>query len=185
MTSRLTSLSKFLSLVLRHKPEEIGLELDSEGWARIEQLIDLANISGTPLTLDTVLEIVATSDKKRFALSPDGKFIRASQGHSVAINLNLTTQEPPPTLFHGTATRFADSIQANGLLPGSRQHVHLSLTETTAIDVGSRHGKPLVIVVSASEMHRDGYEFYLSDNGVWLTSHVPPCYLMFPPGWIK
>lgn len=180
MLNRMESISKFLSLVLRHKPEEIGLELDAEGWAMLEQLIDLANAKGIPITRDVVLEIVAISDKKRFALSPDGKRIRANQGHSVSVNLNLAPREPPTVLFHGTAIRFVESIQEKGLMPGSRQHVHLSLTETTAEEVGSRHGKPLVLVVRASDMHSDGFQFYLSDNGVWLTSSVPPRYLEFP-----
>ena len=174
------SLSKFLSLVLRHRPEEIGLALDGHGWADVDELVALSNSKGMPLTREIVLEIVVTSDKRRFALSPDGKRIRANQGHSIAVNLNLTPQEPPATLFHGTATRFAQSIRANGLLPGSRQHVHLSWNAAIAMDVGSRHGKPLILVIRASEMHRDGYDFFLSDNGVWLTSTVPPCYLEFP-----
>lgn|SRR5512139_3063304 len=113
------SLSKFLSLVLRHKPEEIGLALDEQGWAELDQLVALAISKGTPLTRDAVLEIAATSDKKRFAVSPDGKRIRANQGHSVAVDLNLTPREPPATLFHGTATRFTQSIREKGLLPGS------------------------------------------------------------------
>lgn len=180
MSHRLESLSKFLSLVLRHRPEEIGLTLDEHGWTEIDSLVALANSRGTPLTRDLVLEIAATSDKKRFAISPDENRIRANQGHSIAVNLNLSSQEPPRELFHGTATRFARSIRENGLLPGSRQHVHLSLNAITASEVGARHGKPLVLAVRALDMHRDGFEFLLSDNAVWLTSAVPPRYLEFP-----
>lgn len=180
MSNRPESLSKFLSLVLRHRPEEIGLTLNEHGWAEIDSLVALANSRGTPLTRDLVLEIAATSDKKRFAISPDENRIRANQGHSIAVNLNLTPREPPHELFHGTATRFAQSIRENGLLPGSRQHVHLSLNAITATVVGSRHGKPLVLTVRALDMHRDGFEFLLSGNAVWLTSAVPPHYLEFP-----
>lgn len=180
MTKRLESVSKFLSLVLRHKPEEIGLVLDTEGWADLNQLVTLANAKGTFISHETVLEIVKTSDKKRFALSVDGNRIRANQGHSVAVNLNLATREPPSTLFHGTATRFLKEIREQGLLPGSRQHVHLSVSDTVATEVGKRHGKPAVLVVRASEMHRDGFSFVLSDNGVWLTDTVPAHYLEFP-----
>jgi putative RNA 2'-phosphotransferase len=178
-SANLESLSKFLSLVLRHKPEEIGLVLDVHGWAELDQLIALARSKGTPLTLDIVLKIVETSDKKRFAVSPDGKRIRANQGHSVAVNLDLAPSEPPNTLFHGTAIRFIESIREKGLIPGLRQHVHLSFKISTAREVGSRHGKPLVLIVKASDMYRDGFEFRLSDNGVWLTSNVPPCYIDF------
>ena len=180
MSRRLESISKFLSLVLRHRPEEIGLTLDEHGWTEIDSLVALANSRGTPLTRELVLEIAATSDKKRFAISPDENRIRANQGHSIMVNLGLTPQEPPRELFHGTAMRFAQSIRDNGLLPGSRQHVHLSLNATTATAVGARHGKPLVLSVRALDMHRDGFEFLLSDNAVWLTPIVPPSYLEFP-----
>ena len=180
MSKKREQTSKFLSLVLRHKPEDIGLTLDPQGWADIGQLIDLAAAQGTLLTRELIVDIVATSDKKRFALDPQGEKIRASQGHSVAVDLKLAPLEPPARLFHGTATRFTDSIRADGLLAGSRQHVHLSFAEETALSVGSRHGKPVLLVVRSSEMYRDGYEFFLSDNGVWLTSAVPAEYLDFP-----
>ena len=180
MPKSLESKSKFLSLVLRHKPEEIGITLDPQGWANLDELIQQANAKGAELTRDVVLEIVATNDKKRFALTSDGQRIRANQGHSAAVDLNLPPQEPPANLYHGTATRFSQSIRENGLLPGSRQHVHLSLAKATAIEVGSRHGHPVVLTVRASEMHRDGHEFYVSANGVWLTASVPTRYLDFP-----
>jgi putative RNA 2'-phosphotransferase len=184
MDNDIKSKSKFLSLVLRHKPEEIGLELDAEGWASLDQLIALSNAKGSKITRDLVLEIVATSDKQRFAISVDGRRIRANQGHSVAIDLKLASRTPPDLLFHGTATRFARSIQENGLVAGSRQHVHLSSVEATAVDVGRRHGKPLVLIVNASAMHLDGLAFYLSDNGVWLTDSVAAEYISFPTDFV-
>lgn len=180
MSSPLESKSKFLSLVLRHKPEEIGLVLDPEGWADLDQLIQLAGNKGVALTRELVVEIVSTSDKKRFAIDPTGVRIRANQGHSANVDLGLTPQMPPGTLFHGTATRFAASIRERGLVPGARQHVHLSSIEATARDVGARHGSPIVLIVHAADMHRDGHEFLLSANGVWLTSAVPSRHVRFP-----
>jgi putative RNA 2'-phosphotransferase len=180
MGRNLESKSKFLSLVLRHKPHEIGLELDNEGWASIEQLVKLSAAKGHQITRDDVLEITLTSDKKRFAISQSGKQIRANQGHSIAVQLNLPSMTPPTNLFHGTATRFAKSIEENGLVAGSRQHVHLSLEKATAVEVGKRHGKPLVLKINTSEMHRDGIGFYLAENGVWLTVNVPSKYIEFP-----
>ncbi len=180
MSKKLEMTSKFLSFVLRHKPETIGLVLDSEGWCAIDQLIRLANGHGTKLTRELLLEVVTTSDKKRFALSQDGARIRANQGHSLQVNLNLQPKTPPPVLFHGTATRFASSIQAQGLVAGSRQYVHLSVDRETALQVGKRYGKPLLLEVDALVMSRIGHEFFLSANGVWLTPAVPTIYLRFP-----
>ncbi|MBD9424994.1 RNA 2'-phosphotransferase [Pseudomonas sp. PDM15] len=180
MSKQLESKSKFLSLVLRHKPEEIGLTLDAEGWASFEELIQLSTTKNISLTKEIIQEIVATSEKKRFSIDASGEKIRANQGHSIAVDLKLTRLAPPTTLFHGTATRFIPSIQASGLIPGSRQHVHLSAAVTTAVEVGARHGKPAILKVRASDMHQDGYEFYQSENGVWLTKAVPPPYLEFP-----
>ena len=181
MSQQLKSKSKFLSLVLRHKPEEIDLQLDSEGWADLDELIRLAGAKGVSLTHELVHEIVATNDKKRFAFDGSGKSIRANQGHSVPVDLKLSAVEPPPTLFHGTATRFISSIRELGLVSGSRQHVHLSAMSATATQVGSRHGKPVVLVVRAIDMHLAGHAFYISDNGVWLTDSVPCHYIEFPP----
>lgn len=172
-----TSTSKFLSLILRHKPEEIGLTLDANGWASIEELIDLAGRRGTRLSRPQIETIVAESDKQRFAISDDGTMIRANQGHSVDIALGLATQTPPDQLFHGTATRFLDSIRESGLHSASRQHVHLSSDVHAAEKVGSRHGKPVILVVESGQMARDGHLFYLSENGVWLTDNVPAKYL--------
>lgn len=129
MAQSLSEVSKFLSYILRHKPDAIGMELDAEGWANIEELIAQADI---PLTRGLLLEIVDTSDKKRFAISPDGEFIRANQGHSVVVDLGLEPVEPPALLYHGTATRFLDSIREKGLLPQNRQYVHLSADRQTA-----------------------------------------------------
>jgi len=179
MTKQLEHASKFLSLVLRHKPDAIGLTLDSEGWADLDSLISLANANGQALSHELVFEIVARSDKQRFALNSERTRIRANQGHSVQIDLNLQPQTPPAQLFHGTATRFADSIRKDGLLRQSRQHVHLSATIETATAVGARHGKPLVLAVRALEMQQAGAAFYLSDNGVWLTDAVPVQYIDF------
>ncbi len=180
MNSKRESTSKFLSYVLRHKPETIGLSLDTEGWAVIDQLIRLANGHGTKLTRELLLEVVATSDKKRFALSPDGSRIRANQGHSIQTNLNLQPRIPPQTLFHGTATRFEESIRARGLVAGTRQYVHLSIDKTTALQVGKRYGKPLLLEVEVLAMTRNGHEFFKSENGIWLTRTVPTAYLRFP-----
>jgi putative RNA 2'-phosphotransferase len=180
MDAKLIGMSKFLSLVLRHKPEAIGLTLDANGWADVEELITRANQQGKQLTRPLLEKIVATNDKKRFAFSEDGTRIRASQGHSVTVDLDLKPQTPPEVLFHGTATRFLDSIKKLGLLPVNRQHVHLSLDEETAVKVGQRHGKPVILRIRSGEMHRTGSEFFLSENGVWLTASVPPEILEIP-----
>lgn len=180
MSGSLESKSKFLSLVLRHKPEEIGLTLESEGWAWVEDIIRLSAAKGLVLTTELIHEIVETSDKQRFTMDPTGKRIRANQGHSIPVDLQLAPFAPPATLFHGTASRFLDSIRAGGLLTGARQHVHLSASHAIAAEVGARHGKPVVLRVRAADMHRDGYGFFQSANGVWLTAAVPPAYLEYP-----
>jgi putative RNA 2'-phosphotransferase len=179
MSEPLKKTSKFLSLVLRHQPELIGLTLDEQGWADVAELIRLANCKNPPLTRELLQEIVATNDKQRFAFSPDGKQIRANQGHSVTVDLALTPLTPPPVLYHGTATRFVPSIQQQGLLPGSRQQVHLSASQETARSVGQRHGKPVVLGVDALTMHEAGFAFYQADNGVWLTDAVPVEFITF------
>ena len=173
--------SKFLSYVLRHRPDAIGLELDEEGWADVDSLIRLAGADGHMFDRALLDEVVATNDKKRFAFSLDGSSIRAVQGHSaenVAIAYEPVT--PPEALYHGTATRFLGSIGERGLVPGSRHLVHLSPDHETAVAVGQRHGKPAVLRVRAEAMHRDRHEFYRVDNGVWLTAHVPAHYLEIP-----
>ncbi|KQZ26238.1 RNA 2'-phosphotransferase [Duganella sp. Root1480D1] len=173
-------ISKFLSLVLRHQPEQIGLVLDQNGWASIDELIALANVRGTNLSRPQIQSIVENSDKQRFAISADGMKIRANQGHSVDIALGLAPHTPPEQLFHGTATRFLDSIREIGLHSASRQHVHLSSDRATAEKVGSRHGNPVILTVETGQMARDGRLFYVSENGVWLTDAVPAQYLQLP-----
>ena len=171
-------LSKFLSFVLRHRPDSIGLALDPHGWANIDDLIGMGNAAGTRFSREDLLHVVETSDKKRFSVSPDGLRIRAAQGHSASVELGLPPQEPPEVLYHGTATRFVESILAEGLKPQDRRHVHLSLDEATAHRVGARHGKPVILRVEALRMHTKGFTFYLADNGVWLTDRVPPEFLV-------
>ena len=175
--SKSTSLSRTLAYVLRHRPDSIGLRLDAAGWASVDALLARLAASGTPVDRAALEALVATNDKRRFAFDDSGTRIRASQGHSLDIDLGYVEREPPPTLFHGTATRFLRSIERSGLLPQARHHVHLSADETTARTVGARHGMPVVLVVDARRMHADGLAFSLSDNGVWLTAAVPPRYL--------
>ena len=177
MRPELVRTSRFLSLVLRHDPGRIGLALDGAGWARVDDLLARAAQAGTPVTPAELRETVETNDKRRFALSADGARIRASQGHSVAVDLGLAPQRPPDRLFHGTARRHLASIQAAGLVPGRRQHVHLSADEATAVAVGARHGAPVVLSVDAGAMHGQGFPFYRSANGVWLTAAVPPTFV--------
>lgn len=171
------AVSKTLSYVLRHKPEEFGLALDAEGWVNVTELLAALHVRGHHVTPEQLHEVVATNDKKRFGLSADGTKIRANQGHSVAVELGLTPMTPPELLYHGTATRFLPSIRSSGLHSGSRQHVHLSADPATAVAVGSRHGKPVVLMVQAGKLHRAGGQFFLSENEVWLTQAVPPEYL--------
>ncbi|HEV7330603.1 MAG TPA: RNA 2'-phosphotransferase [Flavisolibacter sp.] len=176
----ITRLSKFLSLILRHRPQTIGLQLDAQGWASVDELLQKLRNSQNPLDRKTLEYIVATNNKKRFAFNEDGTKIRASQGHSLAIDLGYTPVPPPKVLYHGTAIINTEAIQREGLKKRSRQHVHLSADKETARTVGQRHGKPIVLEVDAAAMHADGYTFFLSANGVWLTDHVPPQYLHSP-----
>ena len=175
MSKRLVKISKFLSLILRHKPETIGVQLDEEGWIDVEMLLDACARAGKPIERQELLEVVATSDKKRFALK-EGR-IRANQGHSLAVELRLKVKEPPERLYHGTAQQFLESIRDSGLMKMARHHVHLSANIETALKVGQRHGRGVVLVVAALQMHADGYQFYLSENGVWLVDSVPWRYL--------
>lgn len=172
-------ISKFLSLVLRHKPEIIGLNLDKSGWVDTSDLLNQLAKNNKKITLESLKEVVANNDKKRFAFNADHTKIRASQGHSIDINLGYTAVEPPAVLFHGTATRFLGAIKKEGLLKRNRHHVHLSKNLETATNVGSRHGKVVVLKVKALEMHKAGFEFFVSENQVWLTDHVPVEYLEF------
>ncbi len=169
--------SKFLSRVLRHEPGLVGLSLGPGGWVLVDDLLSGMRDAGQPMQRAQLLQIVAESDKKRFTLSEDGRRIRAAQGHSVVVDLELVPKAPPEQLFHGTACKHLDAILAEGLKPGLRHHVHLSLDEATATKVGQRHGKPLVLRIAAARMHRDGRPFWQADNGVWLTDYVSPAYL--------
>lgn len=178
-TPNITQASKFLSYVLRHKPEAINLQLDAHGWANLNELISKCNSSSECKGLDHELiqEIVRTNDKKRFCLSEDGQFIRANQGHSIHVDLGLKPIKPPEILYHGTATRFLESILKEGLKPQARQHVHLSTEIETAVAVAQRYGKPVILRVEAGRMFEQGFTFFLSDNGVWLTESVPTAFI--------
>lgn len=182
MSRDIVRVSKFLSLILRHEPDRIGLALDSNGWADIEELIQRADEHGVRINRELLDQVVAENDKQRFAISGDGLLIRANQGHSIEVELNLSPTPPPNRLFHGTATRFIDSIRSQGLIPGQRRHVHLSPDETTARKVGRRHGEPVVLEILAGRMASAGHVFYLSENGVWLTDCVPAQFIQFPTG---
>jgi putative RNA 2'-phosphotransferase len=173
----LTKESKFLALVLRHNPGKIGVELDSAGWVPIETLLAALRQHGHGLNRDQLDRVVAENDKKRFEYDESGVRIRASQGHSVQVDLGYAPAEPPPTLYHGTAKRVLEAIFREGLKPGRRHHVHLSTDIETATRVGARHGAPAVLTVDAARMRADGHEFFRSTNGVWLTEHVAPQYL--------
>ena len=167
------SLGKFISLILRHKPETIGITLDSEGWADVGELIKGINASGRTIDMETLERIVAENNKKRYTLSPDKKRIRANQGHSIDVQIDMEKREPPALLYHGTATRFLDSIKAEGIRKMSRQYVHLSPDIPTAFDVGRRHGAPAVLVIDAAKMSAEGFEFMISANGVWQSADIP------------
>ncbi|STR27993.1 RNA 2'-phosphotransferase [Janthinobacterium lividum] len=181
MTDHLVNTSKFLSLILRHAPEKIGLALDPQGWADIGQLLALAAQHGHRLSREQLDEVVARDSKTRYAISADGLRIRANQGHSLAaVDIGLPPATPPAMLYHGTASRFVDAIRAGGLLAGARKHVHLSSNQETAVVVGARHGKPVVLTVDAAAMQAQGHVFYVSDNGVWLTQAVPVPFIGFP-----
>ena len=176
--ARRVHLSKLLSLALRHDPAALGLVLDAHGWADVMHVLAGLAAQGNPVTREELREIVQASDKKRFALSEDGAQIRANQGHSVNVDLGLAPSEPPDTLFHGTSARFLSSIHEKGIVPGSRTHVHLSKDMRTAEVVAKRRAGPHVILrVRARALHEGGHAFFLSENGVWLTAHVPPAYI--------
>ena len=158
--------SKFLSLILRHEPERVGLKLESAGWITVDELLAAVNRHGVALTIEQLKHVVATSDKKRFAFSEDGFRIRASQGHSVEVDLEYAPQTPPELLYHGTADRFLDSIRRTGLQKMERHHVHLSVEKIVTMEVGARRGRPVLLTIRAGDMHRAGHVFYRSTNGV-------------------
>ncbi|MEU6365060.1 RNA 2'-phosphotransferase [Streptomyces sp. NPDC046931] len=175
---RTVKVSKYLSKHLRHQPERIGLTLDERGWVEIEALLAAAAAHGFRITRAELDRVVAANDKKRFAI--EGTRIRASQGHSIDVDLGLPPATPPAYLYHGTVARHLDAILAEGLKPMSRHDVHLSPDRETATRVGARRGRPVVLTVDAAAMHRDGHVFHVSANGVWLTKAVPPRYLRSP-----
>ncbi|MEW2129259.1 RNA 2'-phosphotransferase [Streptomyces sp. NPDC005435] len=174
---RNVKLSKYLAKHLRHQPERIGLTLDAGGWAEIDALMTAAATHGFPFTRAELDHVVAANDKRRYAI--EGTRIRASQGHTVSVDLGLPPADPPPYLYHGTVARALDAIRAEGLRPMSRHDVHLSADRETATRVGSRRGRPVVLAVDAGAMHREGHVFRVSANGVWLTEAVPARYLRF------
>ena len=180
MNKELIRTSKFLSLVLRHRPGVIGIELDPNGWTDVGELLNLAAKQGRSISMDLLRCVVRDNDKQRFVFNTDETRIRANQGHSVSIDPGLEARDPPACLYHGTATRFLASIRGAGLLRGNRQHVHLSPDVVTATQIGQRHGKPIVLGIDAGRLHAQGHVFYLSDNGVWLTDDVPAAYITFP-----
>ncbi len=178
MDAALTAVSKFLSYVLRHAPERIGLSLDPEGWASVAQLLTLSEQACPALSLGALQRVVALNDKKRFELSLDGQRIRAVQGHSSAwVRRQYTPKVPPVLLYHGTVARHLGSIMRQGLTPQGRHHVHLSSTIDTAEAVGARHGTPVILRVDSKAMYAAGAKFFQAENGVWLSDHVPAQYI--------
>ncbi|MHA6897178.1 RNA 2'-phosphotransferase [Ralstonia pseudosolanacearum] len=172
---QLDEVSKYLSYILRHKPEAIDLQLDIEGWADIESLISGSIKKGKSIDRETIQSVVANNEKKRFSISDDGKRIRAAQGHSTStVRRNYQEKNPPEFLYHGTATHFLESILETGLKSGSRHHVHLSQDILTSIAVGKRHGKPITLIIESQKMCELGFKFFLTENNVWLTDSVPP-----------
>lgn len=169
----LIKVSKYISLILRHKPEEAGITLDKMGWAGTIELVEGVAKKYPGFTINDLIQIVKTDDKQRYSFTPNFARIRANQGHSVKVDLGLKPVEPPEYLYHGTGVKYMDDILKTGLIPKSRHHVHLSKDMETALAVGERHGKPVIFRIAAACMHEMGYVFYTSENGVWLTDKVP------------
>lgn len=174
---KLDKLSVFISLVLRHKPDAAGITLDEHGWANVEELLDGINNTGRKIDMGVLEEIVRTDYKQRYSFNEDKTLIRANQGHSVPVDVELKKEEPPEFLYHGTADRFIKSIMEEGLKSMSRLYVHLSKDIETANKVGKRHGSPIILKVHSGQMYQEGSKFYLSENGVWLTKKVEAKYL--------
>lgn len=170
-------ISKFLSLVLRHQPEKVGLILEQGGWVNVAELLDACGKNGFAFTLDELKTVVENNDKKRFSFDESGTKIRASQGHSVEIEIEFEQKEPPDVLYHGTSEKNVTAILKEGLSKMSRHHVHLSVDVETAKKVGMRYGKPVIFEVDTNAMRGNGFEFYVSANGVWLVDNVPPQFL--------
>ena len=172
----LKNTSKFIALILRHKPESIGIRLDEHGWANVDELVD--GIAKTQVFDREMLEdIVRTDEKQRYSFNEDKTLIRANQGHSIPVDVELKKKTPPNILWHGTGEKYTASIETKGLIPKSRLYVHLSEDTDTARKVGSRHGKLVIYEAATGAMQTDGYDFFQSVNGVWLTKHVPVKYL--------
>ena len=171
-------LGKFISLILRHKPEEIGITLDEHGWAKTKDLINGINKSGRKIDIEILEEIVRTDNKQRYSFNEDKTKIRANQGHSIPVKVELKELEPPATLYHGTATKSLEGIQKQGIKSMSRLYVHLSKDFETAKQVGYRHGECVVLLINAERMYKDGLKFYLSENGVWLTEYIDSKYIL-------
>lgn len=170
--------SKFISLILRHKPEKIGITLDEHGWADVQEMIRGINASqGHTLDMELLEEIVRTDEKQRYSFNEDHTLIRANQGHSIPVDVELEEKAPPAVLYHGTGEKYVSSIDREGLIPKSRLYVHLSSDAETAKKVGSRHGRPVIYIVDCAAMTAAGYRFYLSANHIWLTKEVPVRYL--------
>ena len=177
MKQDLNKISKYISLILRHKPEVVGIDLDEHGWANVDELIDGIN-KAQAFTKETLEEIVVTDNKQRYSFNENKTLIRANQGHSIPVDVELEEVVPPDVLYHGTANRFLTSIEEQGIKPMSRLYVHLSEDFNTAINVGKRHGKYAALSIDAKKMHEDGVKFYLSSNGVWLTKYIDPKYII-------
>ncbi len=175
---KLDKLSVFISLVLRHKPDAAGIQLDEHGWANVDELIEGVKNTGRQIDMDVLEEIVRTDNKQRYSFNQDKTLIRANQGHSIPVDVELEERQPPQYLYHGTADRFLGSIMADGLKPMSRLYVHLSKDKETAVKVGKRHGSSVVLKINSEEMWKDGVKFYLSQNGVWLTKYVDNKYIV-------
>lgn len=173
----LTDISRYISLILRHKPEVIGITLDKHGWADVEQLIQGVSKRNKSFNMDMLEEIVRIDNKGRYSFNEDKKLIRANQGHTINVDVELEEKTPPDALWHGTGEKYVSSIDIIGLIPKQRLYVHLSKDIDTATAVGSRHGKPVIYKVLSGQMVADGYVFYISKNGVWLTKEVPVKYL--------
>lgn len=172
----ITDISKFISLILRHKPEVVGITLDEHGWANVDDLI--AGVNKTShLSMELLEEIVNSDNKKRYSFNDDKTLIRANQGHSIDVDVELEEIKPPDCLYHGTGEKYVEAIDESGLISKSRLYVHLSLDKDTATKVGSRHGKPIIYQIDSKKMYEEGFKFYLSVNGVWLTKSVPVNYL--------
>ncbi len=176
-------LSRFISLVLRHDPSAAGISLDGHGWADVAALVAGVRQTGRTIDTETLERIVREDSKQRYSFSADHMKIRANQGHSIPVDVELSAQTPPDTLYHGTAERFLDSIRREGITRQQRQHVHLSAGFKTAVEVGARHGKAAVLPIDAAAMARDGVTFYLSENGVWLCGAVPWRYVKEQEIW--